>query len=168
MTLSEFQDLFKNIRTEIIDLIKANVTLASTAVYGREVVDGDESTWYGRLTAPNGSTHCWTVSYAGCPGLDDEKNPTATETFMPMFRIVGYRGYSFGTDAANSSDQHMDEVNKIRWAFMNNATLTLPDYVESHSGFIDQTVLGKIDTKPIHISKIDLGVQLHPIPYIYL
>lgn len=167
MTQAEFQQIFVDIRDSIVDLIVSNTDPATTRVWSRDVFDENEPTWLGRLTADDGSVHCWSVSYTGCPGLDDEQNPTATETFVPTFRIIGYRAYNFGTDADNSSDAHLDEINKLRWAFLNDPTLALDDVVESHSGFIDQTMLGKIDTKSVHISRIDLGVQMHPIDYEY-
>ncbi|MFN6965214.1 MAG: hypothetical protein ACK4S4_15820 [Pyrinomonadaceae bacterium] len=164
MTREEFLQIFEDIRHAIRDKIAANVP-AGTRVFGREVFDDNESVWLGRLADDNGDTHCWSVSYAGCPALDDPEVAAATEVFRPTYRIIGYRGFDFGVDADNSSDKHEREVNTLRWEFMNDPRLGLDEYVNRHSGFIDQTVLARIDTRPVHITRVEIGVELLPIPY---
>lgn len=167
MTLPEFQTLFTNIHKAITDLVKANVDVSKVKVIGRDCFDEDEAEWVGRIMGNDGTIRCWSVFPTSTAGLDDENTPTATETFIPMFGLIGYHYYDFGTDSSNSNKSFQDELNKLRWAFMNNQALGLPDYVESHSGFINRTTLGKIDTTTVHIARVDLGVQLHPIAYTY-
>ena len=165
MTEQEFQQIFTDVRDAIIAIVNQEVDPASTVVWNREVFDENPPTWLGRITAPDGSIHCVSVCYTGTAGVDDKEDGVALETFVPMFRIVIYRGYDFGTNDDNSSDKHLNELNGLRFRFMNDPILSLPDTVCQHTGFIDQTVLSRIDTTAVHISRIDLGVELLPISY---
>lgn len=167
MTLADFQQLFKDIREAIVDVVESSVDVNKTKILARDAYHDDDTIWLGRITAPDDSIHCWSIFYTGCAGLDDPQNPVATETFVPMFRLIGYYGYDFGTDAANSTDKFQDELQALRWNFMNNATLGMGTPVNFHTGFKDQTVLGKISDRRIHIARVDMGVELTPIPYTY-
>ncbi len=167
MTLAEFQQLFLDIQTALTNLVSANVDTGVVKVIGRDVFDEDEAEWMGRLVGPTGLVRCWSIYSTGCAGLEDERNPVSTETFVPTYNLIGYHYYDFGTTASNSAKSFQNELNKLRWAFMQDQSLGLPSYVESHTGFINRLVLGRIDSKPVHIARVELGVRLHPIAYEY-
>jgi hypothetical protein len=166
MTSTEFQDIFTGIQAAIVDLIKS-VVPEETRVYSRDVFDENESVWIGRLkdkSPDKPRVHCWTVTYVG--NTDEEEEAISAATFYPTFKIEGFHYYEFGTNDDNSSKRFTDEINAIRFAFMNNLTLG-QDWVAEHKGFKEQLILAKLDNQSVHMSRTLLKVQLEPLPFIY-
>lgn len=164
MTESEFQEIFANLHQAIVNKIKS-VVPAETKVLGRDVSDvNNEKIWIGRLKDANGKIHCWTVSYQGCDSSGD--TAIAANVFTPVFNIIGYHYYEFGTEADNSTVNFAAEINALRYAFMNELTLG-QEWVCEHKGFHDQTSVLYMDGQQVHFSKVRLKVQLEPLPYEY-
>lgn len=162
MTESEFQEIFTELHAAIAALIAAEAPDARIST--REAYDADEETWIGRLKNSAGEVHCYVIAFTGVSEITE--GAVADKILEVGFRIVAYRKYDFGTDASNSTRNFTDEINAIRFAFLNDRDLG-QTWVEDHSDFKEQQFLNEISTIPVHVARADMKFYLANIPYTF-